>query len=89
MSPDCAIGWELSAPFRGSFDRPGPPPLRADEEASRYPSAKPDVSQWKQAPNAAPQFDNYGEASSCADPPPYTYAGKSLNACDFPLGGFG
>ena len=35
MSPDCAIGWELSAPFRGSFDRPGPPPLRRREGVAR------------------------------------------------------
>ena len=58
---------------------------------SRYPApiADRDPGNWKTAPQ--PAANQFAEVPivECQENPPFTYSGKTLAACDFPLGGFG
>ena len=83
---DAACCGESSRPCGGA----AAPEDAARAPVSRYPPAHRDSHSWMAAPGAAPQFESWGDDVAPPPPPgPYDYTGEHLNACNFPLGGFG
>ena len=83
---DAACCGESSRPCGGA----AAPEDAARAPVSRYPPAHRESHSWMAAPGAAPQFESWGDDVAPPPPPgPYDYTGEHLNACNFPLGGFG